>query len=484
MSGRGAALLLSNWIVACAGWLVPSADRREWIAEWRAELWHASACPSRQLLASSLGAFQDAFWIRRYHPVSSERRLLRAGSASLCSLCLALAAGASILLCCLLPGASDAMHHAFRHDRDGIVLLSRGGYAGSQSPTIELEEYSFWKINARHVYSALAFYQTLPQKIHISTGNGRDLVVGRTSRNLFQVVEGVRNEKTRAQEEYEAKVFLTEAAYRQDFAGHAEILGQVIQIGGRQALVAGLLGPAFSELPGGVDAWLVENESQLATDAGQAPGFVIARMHVHGRYMTVRDENGGSERFDCIPLGDQDHLPLSIFIFTLVVAIMALPATTPLPLGEYPRHGGRPSWTARARRWFFLWSKVLLLVPLVHFTAIDAAYGPTHSAVTAQYVQLSFSFIGFLFSFRWILEDQRRRCPVCLKLLSNPARVGEASRNFLAWNGTELICAGGHGLLHIPEHPTSWFETQRWLYLDASWGGLFQDGCVPHPRLI
>jgi len=25
------------------------------------------------------------------------------------------------------------------------------------------------------------------------------------------------------------------------------------------------------------------------------------------------------------------------------------------------------------------------------------------------------------------------------------------------------------GLLHIPEMPTSWFRTQRWLYLDPSW---------------
>ena len=43
----------------------------------------------------------------------------------------------------------------------------------------------------------------------------------------------------------------------------------------------------------------------------------------------------------------------------------------------------------------------------------------------------------------------------------------------LAWHGTELICAGGHGLLHVPELPTSWFATQRWLYLDTSWNSLF-----------
>jgi hypothetical protein len=73
-----------------------------------------------------------------------------------------------------------------------------------------------------------------------------------------------------------------------------------------------------------------------------------------------------------------------------------------------------------------------------------------------------------------MLLDQRRRCPVCLQMLRNPVRVGQPSRNFLAWNGTELICVAGHGFLHVPEMPTSWFSTQRWLYLDASWRSIFR----------
>jgi hypothetical protein len=56
---------------------------------------------------------------------------------------------------------------------------------------------------------------------------------------------------------------------------------------------------------------------------------------------------------------------------------------------------------------------------------------------------------------------------------AHPARVGEPSRNFLGWNGLELICIAGHGLLHVPEIQTSWFSTQRWLYLDPSWDVLF-----------
>jgi hypothetical protein len=84
--------------------------------------------------------------------------------------------------------------------------------------------------------------------------------------------------------------------------------------------------------------------------------------------------------------------------------------------------------------------------------------------------------LGYILGFRWLLIDQRRRCPVCLRILTNPTRIGHASRTFLEWYGTELICRKGHGLLHIPEIPGSCYGPQRWLYLDPSWRSLFEDG--------
>jgi hypothetical protein len=268
------------------------------------------------------------------------------------------------------------------------------------------------------------------------------------------------------------------------------VIGGFVDIAGQPTRIAGVVDLELLHLPGHVDAWILEDEEHLALSSQGSAGFVLALPRTTlprteaRQSMTVRDETRGDQRFDCIPLAEQDHVPLSILVFTFVIALMAVPATTPLQLGEYPRHTMRSSWTERTRRWFFLWSKLLLLAPLVHFTAMDAAYGHTQSVVTSQYIQLSLSFFGFLFGLRWILEDQRRRCPVCLRVLSNPARVGEASRNFLAWNGTELICVGGHGLLHIPGHPTSWFGTQRWLALDASWRTLFTDSYAPSAGLL
>jgi hypothetical protein len=498
-------LPVSVFILRCAARLVPGRERAEWLAEWEAELWHVWHAYSRksrecfrggqEVTDFCLGAFHDAFWLRWSNPRSIPRRAFRTGSASRCSLCLAMWTAISLLVCLLLPGANKAIRLSPYRDADGLVIISSAGYSGTQSPTIRFEDYQAWKASTQRLFTGVAFYQPILKRVHIAKNRGAELSIGRASDNLFKLLnlsipsDGA-NPSNRL---YAARLFLSQAAWQANFAGDPHIIGSIAEIGGQRVLIAGIVSPDSWQLPGRVDAWLLEDDQHLAMLPRHSRGFVLAHMRTAGplsrkdgwQSMTVHSEDGTADRFDCISLAQRARLPFSIFLFTLIVALMALPATTPLPLGEYPHHSGHLLWAGRARRWIFLWSKLVLVVPLVYLTSIDAAYGVhVQSSTTAQYIQLAFSFFGFLFGFRWILQDQRKRCPVCLRLLSNPARVGQASRNFLAWNGTELICAGGHGLLHIPELPTSWFGTQRWLYLDPSWGSLFSEGCVPSAGLI
>ena len=88
-------------------------------------------------------------------------------------------------------------------------------------------------------------------------------------------------------------------------------------------------------------------------------------------------------------------------------------------------------------------------------------------------VQPHAALVGYVLAFRWALRDQRRRCPVCLRPLTNPVRIGQPAHIFLEWYGTELMCPSGHGFLHIPEMPTISCRTQQWQPLDASWRSLF-----------
>jgi hypothetical protein len=164
-----------------------------------------------------------------------------------------------------------------------------------------------------------------------------------------------------------------------------------------------------------------------------------------------------------LPPAPGDFAPgrfISAYLFMTVLSVLVLSATTSLALGEYPgkRH---------FRRWIFFAVKIALILPIVYCGSLDLA-----SMVTRAFQAHGF-LVGLIVGFRWALVDQRRRCPVCLRLLTNPTRIGGPSRTFLEWYGTELICAQGHGLLYVPEIPSSCYTTQRWQYLDPSWSSLF-----------
>jgi hypothetical protein len=279
--------------------------------------------------------------------------------------------------------------------------------------------------------------------------------------------------------------FLSRSAWLKYFHADTHVFGHMLQVDGQQAMIAGVVQDEDWRLPGQTDLWLLEDDRRLSTLPPDTVGYVLGHASRSvfpvgrdgRRQMYVARKEGGYDWFVCRSLAENLREPLSIFLFALLLACLALPATTSLPLGEYPAHSKHVPWTTRARRWAFLSAKFILIVPIVYFGALDLAYSSRSMSIgTSELLEAFSSFWALLFAFRWALRDQRRRCPVCLCTLTNPARVGQFSRNFLAWNGTELVCLSGHGLLHVPDIPTSWFSNQRWLYLDPSWSALFPVG--------
>lgn len=127
-----------------------------------------------------------------------------------------------------------------------------------------------------------------------------------------------------------------------------------------------------------------------------------------------------------------------------------------------------PARAHRLRAHLFLAVKCVFIFPIVHgFTfglaPLIAANGAQHHA----------SLVGYALAFRWAVQDQRRRCPVCLRRLSNPASVGQPASTLLDWYGTEYLCAHGHGSMQVPEIKTT-YRPQRWLDLDPAWRTLFR----------
>jgi len=275
---------------------------------------------------------------------------------------------------------------------------------------------------------------------------------------------------------------LSQRVWRRDFHSDARVIGQTLLINNQLVTIAGLALRDYWPVPGLMDIVLIESDAELAKKFSASTGFVLApairpALHVEDPnrpQIFIRNAFGIEVRLECLSLAQRQENPKSLFLFALLLACLALPALTPLPLGDYPDCPHSATAYVYIRRWSFLALKCALILPTAFLAPLALACClATAGTAAAAYLQISLSFLGILFAFRWALEDQRKRCPTCLRLLSHPALVGHSSHSFLAWSGTELLCVGGHGFMHIPEHPTSWFSTQRWLPLNASWSELF-----------
>jgi hypothetical protein len=477
-----------------ASLMVPRRQRGEWWREWQAELWHVrqayiaehsfSWMAEREVAAFCLGAFPDALCFRGQF---KQRRIPLAttkGSATQCVQMLFGLIAISYGVALLLPDVSAILHFSAYRDTRNLMLLRNAHSSDDSVPTISAEQYQVWKRRRQELFNGFAFYQISEQSISMESSVPTKGVVAYASSNLFDLL-GLRVRYSREAPGSFPRLILSEQMWKRRFGSDPHIFGRIIQVGSESAMVSGVVDPGEWRLPGQTDAWLL-----LPQDLGFSDGlgFVVAHLQSsHADWgeawpMSAPTPTGTPDDFFCQSLTERTRGPGDVFLFAILLACLALPATTSLPLGEYRASSRRLSWFTRVRRWSFLGCKLALLLPIVYFVSLDLAHLRSGmDPITSEYLQLMSAFSICLFGLRWSLRDQRQRCPVCLGKLTNPARVGQPSRSFLAWNGTELICVSGHGLLHVPEMPTSWFSEQRWLYLDASWEVLFAEQAFVTP---
>lgn len=129
--------------------------------------------------------------------------------------------------------------------------------------------------------------------------------------------------------------------------------------------------------------------------------------------------------------------------------------------------------TRSVRRWLkarcFFAAKLVLLLILTFVLSTDLSLPlQAHTPLIAFQLQMFLFVLFALLGLRWNFHDSDRRCKHCLRSLTEPTRVGRPSWNFLEWNGTELLCRDGHGLLSVPEIETSWCQSSRWLPLQLT----------------
>ncbi|HEY1496125.1 MAG TPA: hypothetical protein VGF49_16345 [Candidatus Solibacter sp.] len=420
-------------MLRAASLLVPGAQRTEWLAEWHAELDYVTHAPTR----FCLGAFRDALWLRHNNAAPNGPAAFQVQSPVRCLLLLA-----TLAAICVYCARESFLPLPYR-DAGSLAMISADRRYDTQMPTVPLARYRSLAAFAGGRFTGLAFY--LPRTVRVRTA---ELSVAFSSANLFELLE------IPIAVAAPASLVLTDDAWRNYFDADPGIVGRTLDVNGQQAIVAAVIPANSWRLPGRADAWLLQDPAHLYQLPADTAGFVLGRQR--DSVEPQRTFFLADERFEVASL--RKGWLLLIYLFPMAVALILLSVTTSLALGDYPANR-----EIRPLRWIFLAVKIALILPIV-------IAGVSLIPVNLQaHGLMAASLIGF----RRALVDQRRRCPVCLRLLSNPTRIGGPSQTFLEWYGTELICVQGHGLLYVPEIPSSCYSVQRWQYLDPSWSSLF-----------
>ena len=486
---------MQNCLVRAASFLVPAGQRHEWRREWQGELWHVrhSLCEcgalswpaQREVTAFCVGSLHDAYHLRRELRPAHEPAPRISGAAGQCLLRLGTLLAVCFVIACLLPGVQAERDPARFQVNPGVILIQNSASTDQFAPTISPAVFRDWKGSRQRYFDDFAFYRTLHETASLDSRRAAWSVT-HASPNLFSLLGlplPFDLSETHGDSALPAAV-ISHDSWRRDFAYDPEIAGRIIRIGTRTARIAGVMPFGVWRLPGEPDAWLLEADAQLANLSPRVRGYMVARLSSLGQDwmpgpsvpIAVRGADFDDDQYYCVSFASRLHGPWSIFQFALILALLALPAVTSVTLGESNYSSHRPSHKRTLLRWSFLLAKFLLIAAIAYFASLDLAWwNSSNYSALAEFSQLIWAFTICLFGFRWAMFDQRQRCPVCLRRVTHPARVGLASRTFLGWNGTEMMCMGGHTLLHVPSLPTSWFSGQRWLYLDNSWDFLFAE---------
>ncbi len=161
----------------------------------------------------------------------------------------------------------------------------------------------------------------------------------------------------------------------------------------------------------------------------------------------------------------EGHVSCSL-VGSVLVVFVAFATSPPNPQdGSSTNQAG-----VLVKRQLFFGSKLLLVLFLAFLLSVDLSI-TLHRELpnTADLFQVLDFVVLAVVGLRWALQDQELRCKRCLRMLTTPTRVGRPSRNLLEWNGMELRCRWGHGLLSVPEMETSWGGSSRWIERTHSW---------------
>ena len=254
-------------LLRLASLLVPGQHRGEWWREWRSELWHVrQACTlqsalswkgEREVAAFCLGAFQDAFCIRREIGHKKVPLATTKGSAAQCMFFLVAVVAVGYCIALVCPGVRAELLSSRYRVPHNLIMIQSARYNQDSVPTISAEQVRVWRGRKQQLFDGFAFYQIVQRPVSTSHAQAA-LRLARASPNLFELLAlPVRFASTGREVHADMpKLILTEALWKKEFAEDPEVAGRVVQVGFRKAVIGGVVPAGSERLPGNVDGWL------------------------------------------------------------------------------------------------------------------------------------------------------------------------------------------------------------------------------------
>ena len=351
---------------------------------------------------------------------------------------------ASLMMALVVPVSRQVLL-ASSYDADGLVLMQDNARA-----KISDAEFAVWRSERQLQVRGSAFYSVSVRRV-----NGVPMRVAMATSNLMQVL-GMKAD---------AAVVLSAEGTRRLGQPASVVLGST-----RHDI--DVIPETTLRLPEEPEVFVLVR----AVPVG-ARGYVVAEKVRWDEDLRWGVEfSAGQTRMSIsyVPLATRTLVPWRAFFIALLMTLLALPASQPLSSGDARVEQQDLSTALKVRAAGFLFLQMVLVVVSSGLVAlIVASIAHCNEPAEESLFQAVVTFALALPLLRVVLHGHRHRCPHCLRPLGHAAMVGSPSTSFLDWYGLELVCEQGHGLMHVPDMPTTWFPAPRWVVLDASWSELF-----------
>lgn len=486
-----------------AGLLLPSNRRESWRSEQNRKFWHwcLFLAESRQLSAQNRlliaracwRLFPEAFWLRFDHERFESRRREALGSPGLPLAALTIFVAVLALSSGVISAGRLALHAPVPNpDRTVIITLDgngmNGNYSRTRSDTL-LDLASIWQKSK--LSEGLSPFSWAPGHLALAR---RDLAIAsaRVGPDFFATL-GVKPQMGRVFTRADLQacptcVVLSYGLWHHEFRADPNIVGKQVDVNGVPRTVIGVLPSTFRLISPGIAVWGLMDPSMLFTNFQRRVG-AVARLHSGASAISLQHditdltESAGyvhpSSQIQVLTVAAQQRKNLAGMVWFVLLAAGCAAAVVVLRSAS---HGfGRMPEGASARvLWLcFLAAKSTLLVSLAALSAWTVVHwlsfwlvGSTNPAADEYAIWLFLPLATVALS--WSVDDQQKRCRVCLQRLELPVEIGRTGSVLLNWSGTEMVCPRGHGVLYLPDSEANSLDQDRWNKLDDSWEGLFR----------